>query len=1341
MRQTFFPKRKFFMTIAIPFSALLLTRNYFTFSNETLNKHLIEKKTNKYSIYPQAENSLAWKTISQLSKPDLSDDKWFSLELEFQENSFLNPDLIKKKESKQKICTNLDDISKKFISDPNKSDKRPILRFNIDCISDIIEKEIGYGSWLAAFYGIRLAAMSHGGSDIEIRCERKRIQYEKNYILPWLMGYWPELQNETKAFFKLPEVTKACANYDESPMEYMISFMQFELRRMAIMVVGIPHKNHHSAQFAQQYLSQNSTNHFEIPNSKQNDSPTISGMEIDDVAIQFTCGIILSGKSKPNFYFFKFLKYKENISPDTSSIGIFIRDKNNKNCMPYVEALEEYLQNAFPNARVKIREETPLVTYSLLIMANQTFVGPTLFGAFPAIAAFGTAYMPDPKLEESQNQWIIKVNEKWRNLHFIKDDDFLLQYPMKKMFRKQTFAKERILYWLKTDDALVHHPYPPEETIEYKDIIVRNSNLIYNSYWEESFDSQRICPHMDLLASQQKGALVNFTINCNSYFKDSELGTGNWISAIYGIRLAALTRGDVGVYMVCDDADDEKINLILPWLMGYWPARKEEEEFPWPHPDSYPKSLGLPSLEDACGNYDRCPIGYMTPFIRYELRRMAIAVGGIPNTHHPSSDYAKRYLWSNKINSKDRYQLPGPRAGDEPLVPDLKFDDVAIHFRCGDIMGNSNHPSFGFMKFTAYKKWISPEASSIGIISNPIDPTAQDRFHHRMNDSLRERCGIVLHSLKKYLEEAFPRAKVILRVDAKETITTSYTRLIMANQTFASISSFGAFPVVATFGTGYIKKPDFRKVPNKWIPHVSSMYNDVVMMDEKERLMAEDVNKMLRGENGMEKIVHWFTTEDFKTHDEYIPSSEENKMDLIVDKVESNENVIERKRVEMIAFLQDIIHLSSLSIEQKQWKSFLEANPPSPETFIMNLDLLESSYWNQQQSGQPLCPYMDLLASQQKGALVNFTINCNSYFKDSELGTGNWISAIYGIRLAALTRGDVGVYMVCDDADDEKINLILPWLMGYWPARKEEEEFPWPHPDSYPKSLGLPSLEDACGNYDRCPIGYMTPFIRYELRRMAIAVGGIPNTHHPSSDYAKRYLWSNKINSKDRYQLPGPRAGDEPLVPDLKFDDVAIHFRCGDIMGNSNHPSFGFMKFTAYKKWISPEASSIGIISNPIDPTAQDRFHHRMNDSLRERCGIVLHSLKKYLEEAFPRAKVILRVDAKETITTSYTRLIMANQTFASISSFGAFPVVATFGTGYIKKPDFRKVPNKWIPHVSSMYNDVVMMDEKERLMAEDVNKMLRGENGMEKIVHWFTTEDFKTHDEYIPSSEENKIE
>ena len=74
------------------------------------------------------------------------------------------------------------------------------------------------------------------------------------------MGYWPELQNETKAFFKLPEVTKACANYDESPMEYMISFMQFELRRMAIMVVGIPHKNHHSAQFAQQYLSQNSTN-------------------------------------------------------------------------------------------------------------------------------------------------------------------------------------------------------------------------------------------------------------------------------------------------------------------------------------------------------------------------------------------------------------------------------------------------------------------------------------------------------------------------------------------------------------------------------------------------------------------------------------------------------------------------------------------------------------------------------------------------------------------------------------------------------------------------------------------------------------------------------------------------------------------------------------------------------------------------------------------------------------------------------------------------------------------------------------------------------------------------
>ena len=37
----------------------------------------------------------------------------------------------------------------------------------------------------------------------------------------------------------------------------------------------------------------------------------------------------------------------------------------------------------------------------------------------------------------------------------------------------------------------------------------------------------------------------------------------------------------------------------------------------------------------------------------------------------------------------------------------------------------------------------------------------------------------------KYLKETFPHAKVILHVDAKETITTSYTRLIMANQIFA----------------------------------------------------------------------------------------------------------------------------------------------------------------------------------------------------------------------------------------------------------------------------------------------------------------------------------------------------------------------------------------------------------------------------------------------------------------------------------------------------------------------------------------------------------------------------
>ena len=464
----------------------------------------------------------------------------------------------------------------------------------------------------------------------------------------------------------------------------------------------------------------------------------------------------------------------------------------------------------------------------------------------------------------------------------------------------------------------------------------------------------------------------------------------------------------------------------------------------------------------------------------------------------------------------------------------------------------------------------------------------------------------------------------------------------------------------------------------------------------------------------MEKVLYWFKTEGAKASDQFsLEMVEEMNKDKESNEVEDEEGLPENPSVSGDRnFFSKHIHSDKL---------------------IIDLDLQENSYWGKKE--QPICSNMDLLDSQSNNTILNFTINCHTFFKESDLGTGNWISAFYSMRLAALKHDNIGIYMACDDAVEEKNNLILPWLMGYWPARKPDKQFPWPHPDAENKPLHLPSYEKVCGDYDEVPVGYMTPFIRYELRRMAIAIGGIPDNNHPSASFAKQYLWSDN-DSEDEYQLPTPQSGDKPLVPGMKFDDVAIHFRCGDIMGALYHPSFGFMKFTAYKKWISPEAKSIGIVTNPFDSSGQHRPGADQRPSILDRCRIVVTELKKYLENEFPSALVSIRNDVSETIPMAYTRLIMANQTFASISSFGAFPVVATFGTGYIKKPDFPKVPNKWIPFVSKMYDDVVMMDEPETLMATQVRRWFMGnarmrtpemeKDGMEKVLYWFKTEGAK---------------
>lgn len=176
---------------------------------------------------------------------------------------------------------------------------------------------------------------------------------------------------------------------------------------------------------------------------------------------------------------------------------------------------------------------------------------------------------------------------------------------------------------------------------------------------------------------------------------------------------------------------------------------------------------------------------------------------------------------------------------------------------------NLNHPSFGFMKFSGYTKYISKDARSIGILTQPFDDdvTNVQTRKHDAGDAKRKRCRIVVLSFVDFIRERFPNARISVHNGPNETITLAYARMIMANQTIVGISSFGVFGAIGTFGTGYIRKLDFKKAPNKWLVNgikpIDQLADNVVMINEPKRLMCMEVKKLweTRGEEG---VLEWF---------------------------------------------------------------------------------------------------------------------------------------------------------------------------------------------------------------------------------------------------------------------------------------------------------------------------------------------------------------------------------------------------------------------------------------------------------------------------------------------------
>jgi hypothetical protein len=421
-------------------------------------------------------------------------------------------------------------------------------------------------------------------------------------------------------------------------------------------------------------------------------------------------------------------------------------------------------------------------------------------------------------------------------------------------------------------------------------------------------------------------------ISCQSLFTEVNIGTGNWVLALYAMRLGALVTSRFGQLQVdfvwdCQDTVERQAELVMPWLSGYYSSAWIHEPVPenecgYKAQEIDPNDNGtivspfeelrqtvhqVDSISNVCG-YDNTPMAVMLPLMRYELRRMAVSLVGMPagragrgadNAHPPLIDG----VFENGFYPPGTFlRLPHePNATQPVLSPaNVELDDVAIHFPCGDLM-QTRHDYYGFMKFSSFANRIQNVTTpfSIGILTQPFAPedtnsttssaiAAQQRWVD-VGGGREHLCFVVTHAFVDYLQARFPQARIRIRNGPEDTVAVSFARLIIAVQTFSPISSFSIFPALVSMGRGYVRYPLAHSRDNRWmitpplprhafdvttndknglraVSLTNSTMTQLELMDDPDILLTSQV-WAIRFENATdpnataeETLINWFTS-------------------------------------------------------------------------------------------------------------------------------------------------------------------------------------------------------------------------------------------------------------------------------------------------------------------------------------------------------------------------------------------------------------------------------------------------------------------------------------------------
>jgi hypothetical protein len=344
-------------------------------------------------------------------------------------------------------------------------------------------------------------------------------------------------------------------------------------------------------------------------------------------------------------------------------------------------------------------------------------------------------------------------------------------------------------------------------------------------------------------------------------------------------------------------------------------------------------------------------------------------------------------------------------------------------------------------------------------------------------------------------------------------------------------------------------------------------------------------------------------------------------------------------------------------------------------TKIVQLGTKEAFFWKGKQKN--LCQKIDEEQEEGKHLLLSLTAPCD--ILHTQQRHGNFVLGLYAMHLAAMAHQAHFVFR-CSETKPQTANIF------WWLQTKNVTLTRTSSNTLYDPPLPIP--EQVCKGMGKAPLQYTSELVRNDLRRMAIQIFGARDkvTTHFSEEH----------------QLP------PPLFPEEELDTVAIHFRCGDVLGNLNkkvNDNYGMVAFQAYRDRIDPQVQSIGIVTAPFDPKHLrdlDAKHHKG-------CKRIVNELVDYLQTSFPRATVTIRNKPSDTVPMVYSRMILAQQTFCIRSTFCLFPAIASFRTSFFQQGGVAY----FVSPMADVYDNIELMEE-DYLLSHQIFQL-----GLESTIGW----------------------